>query len=70
MTAAPGGPEGGSLAVHRRVAVLDAAVVATSEQGSVPIEQGGPDRDAAFDPAEARFLEGDGRSGTGEPKPQ
>ena len=45
--------------MHRRVAVLDAAVVAAAEQRAVGGEQRGPDRDAALGQAGAGLVEGD-----------
>ena len=44
--------------MHRRVAVLDAAVVAAAEQRAVRGEQRGPDRDAALGQAGAGLGEG------------
>ena len=60
VTPASGGPEGGGLAVHGRVVVLDPAVVAPPEQGPVAMEEGGADGDTAFGQAEPSLLEGDG----------
>ena len=44
--------------MHRRVAVLDAAVVTAAQERSVGGEQVGPDRDAAFGQAGVGLGEG------------
>ena len=59
----PGVAEGGGLGVERGVAVLDAAVVAATEEVAVEVEEGGTDRDAALGEAMTGFGEGDCQHG-------
>jgi hypothetical protein len=59
--AATGVAEGVGFAVEGAVAFLDQAVVAFAEEGSVDVEDGSADRDAAFGVAYAGFFEGYGQ---------
>ena len=58
VRAAPGGAEGGGLAVGGGVAVLDAAVVTAAEQRAVAGVEGGADRDATGRGTRAGLGEG------------
>src|SRR4029434_2330495 len=59
----PGVAEGVGFAVHGRVAMLHAPVVAGSKQAAVDIKDGRADRDATFRQALARFSECDSQHG-------
>jgi len=62
-TLAPGIAEGVGFAVEARVVLLDAAVVAAADEGSVVAEDGGTDGEATFGETDAGFFEGDGEHG-------
>ena len=57
---AAGVAEGVGFAVEGAVAFLDEAVVAFAEEGSVDVEDGAADGDAAFGVTDAGLFEGDG----------
>ena len=57
---ATGIAEGVSFSVERRIAELHPAIVARAEERAVLIEDGGPDRNAAFGEAFASFGERNG----------
>lgn len=58
-TLAPGLAERIGLAVHRRVVLLDPAVVPATEQPAAAVEQRRADRDSALGEPEARLVDGD-----------